>query len=188
MSKRLGKSEWIKAGLKALAQQGVEAVRVEPLAETLRVTKGSFYWHFKDRQALLSELLATWQARATSDIIEQVEANGGAAQTRLVTLFTLVGHADGKLDRAIRGWASHDAAARKVLDQVDRQRHDYLVSLFAGVGFAPDAAHARARLVYHALIGHFMMGHTGADAARTAEYRDIILPMLVRKPSVARAR
>jgi AcrR family transcriptional regulator len=188
MSKRLGKSEWIKAGLKTLARNGVDAVRVEPLAATLRVTKGSFYWHFKDRQALLDALLDTWQARATTDIIDQVEAKGGDAHARLVSLFSIVGHASGRLDRAIRGWAGHDAAARKVLEEVDRQRFGYLVTLFVGIGFSPPDAEARARLVYHALIGQFMIGQTGIDDARTAEHLDIILPMLVRRPAPSRSR
>jgi AcrR family transcriptional regulator len=88
VSKRLGRQEWINAGLKALAEHGAEAVRIERLADTLRVTKGSFYWHFKDRGALLEALLEAWQARATNAIIDQVEARGGDARTRLETLFT----------------------------------------------------------------------------------------------------
>ena len=181
VSKRLGRQEWINAGLKALAEHGAEAVRIERLADTLRVTKGSFYWHFKDRGALLEALLEAWQARATNAIIDQVEARGGDARTRLETLFTIVAQVDGRLDRAVRGWAAQDDMARSALEEVDRQRLGYLDMLFRGIGFTPAEAIARARLIYHALIGQFMMGAAVAHGDRLAECLDIILPMLVRK-------
>jgi len=181
MSKRLGRQQWIEAGLKMLAREGIDAVRVERLAEKLRVTKGSFYWHFKDRDALLEALLEAWRALATNAIIDEVEAKGGGAHARLITLFSIVAEADGQLDRAIRGWAARDDMAKAALQAVDRRRLDYLVTLFEGVGFAPAGAIARARLVYHALIGQFMMGEPVAHPDRLAEWLGIVLPMLVRK-------
>ena len=107
MSRRLGKQEWINAGLVALAAHGADAVRVERLAETLHVTKGSFYWHFKDRNELLQALLEAWQSRATRAIIDAVETRGGDARARLTTLFTIVAESDGRLGEA--------GAAREVL-------------------------------------------------------------------------
>jgi AcrR family transcriptional regulator len=181
MSSRLGRNEWIDAGLKALAHGGVDAVRIERLADRLGVTKGSFYWHFKDRNALLLALLEAWQARATGAIIDAVEAKGGDARTRLTNLLTIVGDTDGRLDREVRGWAAQDKTARAVIVSVDRRRLDYLVTLFAEIGFAPAEALARARLVYHALIGQFMMGEAVAKGGRLAERLDIVLPMLVRR-------
>jgi AcrR family transcriptional regulator len=178
---RLGERDWIEAGLRALAQGGVDAVRVERLARTLRVTKGSFYWHFKDRESLLAALLAAWQAEATNDIIARVEAEGGDAGTRLRTLFTIVARSDGRLDQAVRNWAGRDAAARSAQRQVDQRRLAYVEGLFRGVGFTPAEAMARARLVYHALIGQFMIGSPATRAERLAESLDVIHPMLVRK-------
>jgi AcrR family transcriptional regulator len=181
MSKRLGKNEWIEAGLKALARDGVDAVRVERLAERLCVTKGSFYWHFQDRGTLLAALLEAWEKRATGAIIEAVEAKGGDSRTRLTKLFTIVSEADGRLDRAVRHWAVQDVTAKTAIAAVDRRRLDYLVSLFSEIGFKPAEAVARARLVYHALIGQFMMDEPVVHGDRLAECLDIVLPMLVRK-------
>ncbi len=181
MSRRLGKQEWINAGLVALAAHGADAVRVERLAETLHVTKGSFYWHFKDRNELLQALLEAWQSRATRAIIDAVETRGGDARARLTTLFTIVAESDGRLERSMRGWAALDETARSALEAVDRRRLDYLAALFSGMGFRPGEALARARLVYHALIGQFMMGDGVAHEGRLAESLDIVLPMLVRK-------
>jgi AcrR family transcriptional regulator len=181
MSKRLGKQEWIDAGLRAVARSGVEAVRVERLAEALKVTKGSFYWHFKDRNALLKALLEAWKARATNDIIAKVEAQGRDAGARLRALFTIVVQSDGRRDRAIRAWAAQDAMAQIALEEVDQRRLSYLVSLFRGLAFSKAEATARARLVYNALIGEFMMGMPTSQQQRLVEWLDIVLPMLVRK-------
>jgi hypothetical protein len=71
--------------------------------------------------------------------------------------------------------------ARAALDEIDRRRLDYLASLFAELSFAPREAVARARLVYHALIGQFAMGERGGRAERLAEHLDVVIPMLVRK-------
>ncbi len=181
ISMRLGRQEWIDAGLKAMARDGVDAVRIERLAAALKVTKGSFYWHFKDRDALLEALLEAWRSRATTAIIDAVEAKGGDARAKLANLFTIVSVIEGQLDRAIRSWAAQDRAAASALKEVDRQRLDYLLILFMGVGFNAAEALGRARLVYHALIGQFMMGEAVARGDRLTECLDIVLPMLVAK-------
>ncbi len=180
MSKRLGKQEWIIAGLQALAEQGVEAVRVERLAEKLGVTKGSFYWHFKDRGALLEALLEAWRICTTSDVIELIEARGGDAQARLAGLFKIVGRADLRVDRSVRTWAAHDEAARSVLHIVDRRRIEYLENLFVEIGFSSDAAQARARFVYHAMVGRMIMDDQVAAEKNQSGFLDTILPMLTR--------
>jgi AcrR family transcriptional regulator len=181
MPGKLSRKDWIDAGLRVMAELGTGAVRVERLAEILSVTKGSFYWHFKDRGALLEALIEAWKARATSDIIDQVEAQGGDASARLHTLFSIVVQMDGRLDRAIRSWAAEDAMAQNALGEVDKSRLDYLDSLFIGIGFSQAEAIARARLIYHALIGQFMMGTFATYSERLDECHNIILPMLVRR-------
>jgi AcrR family transcriptional regulator len=180
-SKRLGRQEWIEAGLRAMAEGGADAVRIERLAGALRVTKGSFYWHFKDRGALFAALLDAWKEVATNAIIAQVQAQGGKATARLRALFTIAMQSDGRLDLAIRHWAARDRMARRALDQVDRLRFGYLEALFRELGFSKPEAVARSRLVYHALVGQFVMAEPATRRERLAEYLDIVFPMLVRK-------
>jgi AcrR family transcriptional regulator len=74
---RTPRSSWIDEGLRALAAGGPDAVRIEPLAQTLGVTKGGFYWHFEDRRALLEEILDTWERASVDEVIERVEGGGG---------------------------------------------------------------------------------------------------------------
>lgn len=178
MSKRLGKDAWVVAGLKALADQGIEAVRVERLAEALGVTKGSFYWHFTDRQALLTAVLDVWKARATADIIAQVEAEGDDPRARMHALMMIVFTSDGRLDRQVRAWAANDEMAAAALKEIDGARTRYLEGLFTGIGFDRAAARARARFAYHALIGQFAMADAGKGKRAAAEL-EMVFEMLV---------
>ena len=158
MEDRLSRQDWLTAALGALARDGVAALRVEPLAKKLGVTKGSFYWHFADRPALLTAVLVEWERRATDAIIVEVEAAGGDAAAHLALLFQITAAADGRLDRAIRAWAQNDAEAATVQGRVDGRRFTYLEAQFAELGFPAAEAASRARLSYQALIGRFILG------------------------------
>jgi AcrR family transcriptional regulator len=166
---RLGQQDWIDLGLKVLAENGVETVRVEPLAKLLNVTKGSFYWHFKNREELLEAILQEWVNRETESIIEQVEASGGDASAKLLQLFELAIQDEGQVENAIRAWAANDFRVAAVLDQVDQRRLDYTKNLFLDVGFAPFEATVRARMVYYSLIGESVLGTRTNRAERLAE-------------------
>lgn len=157
MSERLSDRQWIDAGLRALARDGIDAVRVERLADDLNVTKGSFYWHFKDRGALLAALLQAWRQRATGAIIDEVEARGGSALERLRTLCLITYQADARLERAVRDWAAKDLAANSALKEIDDRRLAYLRALFSELGFPPAEAKARARLSYDACLGQILV-------------------------------
>src|SRR5216683_1080043 len=86
---RTPRAHWIDEGLRALAAGGPDAVRIEPLAQALGVTKGGFYWHFNDRRALLDEMLDTWERVMVDEAIDRVEGGGGDARDKLRRLFGL---------------------------------------------------------------------------------------------------
>ncbi len=178
MAEKLNRQDWIDRALRMLALSGVETVRVEPLAKALGVTKGSFYWHFRDRTALLEAMLDAWRERTTDAVIEHVEAAGGDAPTRLASLFRLTVQSEGRLERAIRSWAATDEAARAALAGVDARRIGYLLRLFQEIGLSPEAALSRARLAYLALIGQYMIKADQPDWL--AESLDEIVPMMTR--------
>jgi AcrR family transcriptional regulator len=162
---------WVAGGLVALARGGVEAVRVEPLARALGVTKGSFYWHFRDRRALLDAVLARWEEVATLAIIEELEAGGGSAGRRLERLVgrTALHPLAPALEQAVRAWAAADARARRVLARVDRRRQAYVRGLLREHGLPPGTAAVRAHLLYLALVGEFArVSHRGAPAGAAA--------------------
>jgi AcrR family transcriptional regulator len=164
---RTPRSRWVEAALAALGAGGPEAVRVEPLAQSLGVTKGGFYWHFADRQALLDEMLDTWERTVIDQVIEHVEGGGGDARARLRRLFALAeqfaSHGLLTAEPAIRNWARSDRAVAQRLRRVDNRRMDYMRSLFGDLCADADEVEARCMLAFSLFIGnHFIAADHGA--------------------------
>ncbi len=161
---RTPRAAWIDAGLQALGAGGPDAVRVEPLARALGVTKGGFYWHFDDRDGFLDAMLDAWEHTVIDDVIERVEAGGGDARAKLRRLFALAVERRDLVDveLAVRDWARRERAVADRLRRVDNRRMDYLRSLFGA--FCPDADEVEARcMVFYSLwIGsHFIAADHG---------------------------
>jgi AcrR family transcriptional regulator len=161
---RTPRSAWIEAGLRALAASGPDAVRIEPLAKTLGVTRGGFYWHFEDRQALLDEILDTWERRATDEVVERVERGGGGPRLRARRAGALT-FSDELLpvDLAVRDWARRDPAVAERLRRVDNRRMEYLRTQFRAICGDEDEVEGRCLLAFSLLIGnHFITADHGA--------------------------
>lgn len=156
---RTPRGHWITAGLQALTDGGVDAVRIEALAKALGVTKGGFYWHFTDRRDLLKEMLQTWEQDVTTTVIDRVEAHGGDPRTKLRYLFAISASGDGLLtdittDYAVRDWSRRDPAVAKRLQRVDNRRMGYLRQLFNGICADPDDVEVRATLCFMVWVGN----------------------------------
>ena len=146
--------DWSRAGLKRLASHGLDAVRVELLANDLGVTKGSFYWHFRDRQALLDSMVQQWEVSATDDVILAVERSGPDPQARLRRLFeTTTAGFDAPLELALRAWGRLDSNVGAIVEGVDARRIATLRRFLKEIGFGGAAIEARAFLLYSALFG-----------------------------------
>ncbi|MDW5596825.1 helix-turn-helix domain-containing protein [Conexibacter stalactiti] len=162
---RTPRSSWIDAGLRALAAGGPDAVRIEPLAQALGVSKGGFYWHFDNRGALLEEMLDAWERISIEEAIAQVEQEGGDGRTRLRRLFALASARGDllRIDLAVRDWARRDPAVAARLRRVDNRRADYLRALFGDFCADEGDVEARSLLVGALWIGnHFMAADHGA--------------------------
>ena len=165
---RTPRSSWITEGLEALAAGGVDAVRVEPIAERLGVTKGGFYGYFSGRDQLLAEMLTTWETAVTDQVIAVVESGHGTdPRERVRRLAEAINDPDQVAMRvdtevAMREWARRDPAAAEVVARVDQQRTAYLRSLFGGF-CSPEEADARTAVAASVrLTSHFMdLGHAG---------------------------
>jgi len=169
---KLGRKDWVKQGLKILGESGIEAVRVEPLAKLMNVTKGSFYWHFKNRDELLEALLQEWVRSETEGIIQRVDEKHGDAIAKLMHLFELAIQDDGKVENAIRAWATNDVKAANILSKVDSHRLEYTRDLFLQIGFSGIDAMVRARMAYYTLVvGEFTVGTRMNQDERLLEAR-----------------
>lgn len=157
---RTPRSRWIEAGLRALAAGGPAAVRIEALAQALGVTKGGFYGYFADRNALLEEMLDTWERKATDEVIERVQRKGADAdvRTRLRRAGALTFSAELlPIDLAIREWSRRDEVVAERLRGVDNRRMAYLRELFREISGDEDEAEARSMLAFSLAIGHHFM-------------------------------
>jgi len=158
------RSTWIEAGLGALASGGgPDAVRIEPLASSLGVTRGGFYGHFKDRGALLEAMLDSWEHTAIDEVHEQVERRGGDPRTKLRRAGALTfSETLLPIELAIRDWARHDPAVAERLRRVDNRRMEYLRQLFGSFCEDEEEVEARALLAFSLAIGyHFIAADHG---------------------------
>ncbi|QFT57677.1 Transcriptional regulator, TetR family [Sulfitobacter sp. THAF37] len=162
---------WMAAARQALIRSGVDAVKIQPLANQLQISRTSFYWFFKDRKALLAALLEEWDAKNTGAF---VEACGAYAETiseailNLITVFHDEALFEPQLDFAIRGWAHKSDATAALVHAADEARINAIRGMFARFGYAEDEAEVRARTVYLTQIGYISMQITESLATRMA--------------------
>lgn len=161
---RTPREKWIEEGLRALASGGPDAVRVEALAKGLGVTKGGFYGYFADRDALLEEMLDTWERECVDEVIDRVEHEGGDPKTKIHRAGILTFSDDRllPLDLAVRDWARRDAAVATRLRRVDNRRMDLLRTMIGTFCSDPHEVEARSLLAFCAAIGgHFLAADHG---------------------------
>ena len=178
---RLDAAAWVVAAFDALADGGIDAVRVEPLAKALGITKGSFYWHFADRRALLDAMLEAWMQGRVAAIRQQAPLRGAPAAVlrQVADLYTRNANARGlAIELAIRALARTDDGAAKAVRGVDRERLQQVGDLFAALGWPRGEAQARAVLFYSYLFGESLL-----DAkAVTVRARDTAIRALLAPP------
>jgi AcrR family transcriptional regulator len=175
---RLDAAAWIAAAFDALADGGIDAVRVEPLAAALRITKGSFYWHFADRRTLIDAMLESWAAGRIAAIREQAALRGDPATALrdLAGLYTRNANLRGLgIELAIRALARTDATAAKATRSVDRERLKHVGELFAALGWPPAGARARAVLFYSYLFGQSLLDPQAVPPASRASAIETLL-------------
>ena len=178
---RLNRQKWVDAALEAIAEGGLAAVAVVPLAERLGATKGSFYWHFPSREALIEAALAAWEQTTTSAVIAETEAASPDPRQQLRLLFKRVTElaARDRIELALLATADHPTV-RPVLDRVTRRRIDFAARLFQRLGFPRAEAKRRALLAYSAYLGHTQLVHATpqllpkTQAARSACLNDVL--------------
>jgi AcrR family transcriptional regulator len=163
---QFGPDDWIRAAHRVLESRSIDAVRVEVLAKEMGVTKGSFYWHFKDRDDLLQRILTAWRDEATEQIIFRFESRQLAARELIRDLLMLpfrgaAAREAAATELAIRAWARRDDAARRVLDEVDAKRLSYITQCFRALGFSATESKSRAFALYSYELSEALLSNQG---------------------------
>ncbi|WP_030807080.1 TetR/AcrR family transcriptional regulator [Streptomyces sp. NRRL S-337] len=181
---RLTAQDWADAALAAIGEGGLAAVAVEPLAARLGTTKGSFYWHFANREALVEAALERWEQLGTEAVITEVEAEPDPGERlRRLLLHAANRSAEDPLEVSLLATAAQPRVAA-ALARVTERRIGYVASLFAELGFPEEEARRRGLLAYTAYLGHTQLAHAVPrslpDAAAREHYLDDVIDMLVR--------
>lgn len=151
---------WLDAAFEMLLESGVDSVRILSLAKRLKLSRTSFYWFFKDREALLEALVARWREKNTQGLVQQTEAYAENIVEALLNVFdcwlnpTLF---DSPLEFAMRSWALQSASVVSEIDAADATRIEALARMFQRYGYDPLAANVRGRTIYLTQIGYISM-------------------------------
>ena len=150
--KRVSKEQWLAKALEALESSGIEAVKIERLAKGLGISRSGFYWHFKNRQDLLENLLDFWISEYTGAVTDNPDVSKLDPKKRLYATMEMIRDKRlTKYDLAMTSWAKLDSQVYKVVKKVVKMRLDYLRVIFAELGFEGDELEMRTRLFvcYH---------------------------------------
>ena len=175
MDDRLTKSDWIEQGLRTLASDGAGALKVGPMATRLKVSRGSFYWHFRDIADFRSQVLQCWQERTTERVIRDLEA-AKAESDRLKRLVRRAFVTKRSLERAIRSWAAEDKDVAATVAAVDTRRVSYIAKMLVAAGVESRRALPRAAFMYWAYLGQPIVmdpRHASIPASALDEITDL---------------
>ena len=164
---QLDRSGWIDGAIEALADEGLSGMRVEALAKRFGVTKGSFYWHFKDRQDLFDAMLQTWKDGRIRDIDKQRAMPAGNESEQLqqiIEIYSANRNRKGiSIELAVRDWARRDPQASAVVEEVDTYRLESACKLFVATGLSDSEAKSRSLLLYAYVFGQSLMAYDRFD-------------------------
>ena len=179
---------WVEAATEVLVDRGIDHVRVDLLAKSLAVTRGSFYWHFRDRDDLLRAVLQAWRARTTEQLTLRLESahDNAADQVRDLLSLPVRGRSAvraARIELAIRAWARRDDLARVFVDEADAARLGYIAQVFSSLGFGLVEARSRAFLLYSFMLAESMLSGTPAQHADRSRLVEQLLQQPLNAPS-----
>ncbi|RLK62209.1 TetR family transcriptional regulator [Actinokineospora cianjurensis] len=181
---RRTREDWTAAALAALAEGGLAAVAVEPLAARAGATKGSVYWHFPTRDALVEATLSRWEREHTEAVIAHAE-QGATPVERLRRLISAVVRPERGVDVELALQSSlGDPLVAAAVARVGSRRMDYVVTLFTQLGFTRAQARRRAATAYSIYLGQAQLQRANpavvprTPAAKRAYVADVMLILL----------
>ncbi len=171
MTDRLSREDWVVVALRELAGKGHNSLTANRLASILGVSRGSFYWHFRNVEDFETSVLKRWQQLATDSIIEEMERLENPEQ-RLAALVRTSLNAETRLERAVRCWAIDNDSVAKFVSRIDTKRIDYVRQLLVAIGGDHADVSMRAQVLYWASVG-VIMGPT-SDQMTTMRESDLV--------------
>ena len=157
--KQLQRLDWLQSALEVFVSEGIDAVRITRLADDLGVTRGSFYWHFENREDLIDALVSYWKDKNTAALTQSVNNAASLADGIFRFFETCIDAAyfDSRLDLAIREWSRRSSLIRELVDREDAARLESLQNFFVRFDYPMPEALIRARVLYYSQIGFYAL-------------------------------
>ena len=170
-SRALTRENWVEAATEVLVDQGIDHVRVDVLAQQLNITRGSFYWHFRDREELLRAVLQAWHDASTAQLTKRLVDAREDPRQQLRNVISLphrgrAAQRAARIELAIRAWARRDEMARKALDESDASRLRYHQDIFEALGYGAAEARLRAFVTYGCEVAESLLHRQGSPTDR----------------------
>jgi len=180
-SGRLSVDDWIHVGYAILADDGIEGLKIDRLCARLGVTKGSFYWHFKDMAGYRSAVAGAWAELRDADRSHFGDLGNLPPRERLAQMMTsLLGERQWTLERAMREWARTDPAVAESVHAADRLVLKAVREAFLDAGFDAEDADMRANATFAAGLGFLHLSDAPPPARMAAQRQRFLDLMLAR--------
>ena len=165
----LSREDWLRAAVQLLIQEGVDQVKVQRLGKVLKTSRGSFYWHYRNRADLLDAILRHWEESNTERLIAALGSSDRPLEERILSLFRLWVEFHPlypRFDNAIRAWAAKSAKVRQVQRAADERRRQAIEQIFLDAGYPPAEAVVRGDILYFTQVGYFLLDLEESEAER----------------------
>lgn len=174
---RHSRESWIRAALEVLGQDGHEALKADRLARRLKVSRGSFYWHFRDVRDFQQAVLESWEIEAVDGALGKIAAPPGQGGSgRLIGLIALAFAIPTRLERAMHRWAGSSPDAAASVERVNARRLAALSAMFLEAGNTHEKATTKAKLLYWTYLGRILLDDDAVDKEAIAELQSHISP------------
>lgn len=180
---QLTRADWLETALGLFKAEGIEAVRITRMAQERNVTRGSFYWHFKNRQDLEKALVSYWHQKNVQSVLHALN-DDQALDEGILSLFSAWLNPDRfepGLDGAMRDWARRSKAVNQAVYEADEQCMDVIARFFERHGFEKVEARARARTIYACQIGYYVVTGLDEPMATRLQYLEAIYGIMTGK-------
>lgn len=178
----LTESDWVHAATEILVQENVRGIKIDKLCAKLGVTKGSFYWHFRQRSDILTALLKDWRRRATLNVIQSIARSGAKGIGRLRNLIEMTRHPKAgevaAIEMSIRDWARRVEMPKEAINEVDTIRIQYFEQILLDEGFSAEESRRRSYVAYCIMMGDSILHRTLTDYVSPQEYIDTVLKIM----------
>jgi len=149
----LSKQDWIEAAMQSLVEEGVSKLSIVKLAKRLKVTRGSFYYHFNSLNDLIDAMVKAWESDVIDKGFAMARASADTANQEVRLLIEFVTRLTDRKDLVFRQWAAQNERVRQHMERLDTKRLAIMTELFQRLAGSREKGEAYANIAFYGYIG-----------------------------------